>query len=169
MREDFWQFDPTHKVWLATNHKPAIRGTDHAIWRRIRLVPFTVTIPDDEQDKGLVEKLKAELPGILNWAIAGCKEWQNHGLGVPEAVKNATQAYRQEVDGLKDFLEECCVVGPRYSVSVGGLHATYVKWARENGSSPLTKIVLGQRLRERGFQDNRSNTVKFWTGIGLQP
>ncbi len=80
MREDFWQFRPSHTVVLATNHKPTIRGTDHGIWRRIRLVPFTVTIPDAEQDKQLTSKLRAEWPAILRWAVAGCIDWQRNGL-----------------------------------------------------------------------------------------
>ena len=71
MREDFWEFSATHNIWLAANHKPQVRGTDHGIWRRIKLIPFTVIIPDDQQDKELLNKLLAELPGILNWALAG--------------------------------------------------------------------------------------------------
>ncbi len=81
MRQDFFQFDPTHKIILAANHKPVVRGTDHAAWRRIKLVPFTVTISDEEKDKKLPAKLRAELPGILNWALRGCLEWMSRGLG----------------------------------------------------------------------------------------
>ena len=81
MREDFWEFRPTHKVFLATNHKPVITGTDHAIWERIRLIPFTVTIPKEQRDTTLPDKLLAELPGILAWAVQGCLTWQQEGLG----------------------------------------------------------------------------------------
>src|SRR5690606_33658354 len=80
MKEDYWEFEPTHKIVLATNHKPQIRGTDHAIWRRVHLVPFTVTIPDDQQDRDLPSKLRGELPGILAWCVRGCLEWQQIGL-----------------------------------------------------------------------------------------
>ncbi|MCZ6625864.1 MAG: phage/plasmid primase, P4 family, partial [Deltaproteobacteria bacterium] len=83
MNKDFFEFMPTHKIFMAVNHKPVIRGTDSAIWRRIRLVPFTVTFPEDEQDKKLPEKLKAELPGIFNWTVQGCLAWQREGLGIP--------------------------------------------------------------------------------------
>ncbi|HLI51013.1 MAG TPA: phage/plasmid primase, P4 family, partial [Thermomicrobiaceae bacterium] len=86
MRAEWFEFSPTFKLWLATNHKPVIRGTDHAIWRRIRLIPFTVTIAEADQDKELPAKLRAEMPGILRWAIDGCLSWQRDGLGVPEAV-----------------------------------------------------------------------------------
>ena len=103
MREDFWQFNPTHTIFLATNHKPEIRGTDHSIWRRIRLVPFNVTIPDEQQDRQLPEKLRAEYPGILAWAVRGCLDWQRHGLGIPEEIKHATQNYRSEMDIIGTF------------------------------------------------------------------
>ena len=93
MREDFWEFEPTHKIFLAANHKPIVRGTDHGIWRRVKLVPFTVTVPAEEQDKRLAEKLTAEAAGILAWAVRGCLDWQSDGLGEPEEVKAATKEY----------------------------------------------------------------------------
>ena len=108
MREDFWQFDPTHKVVLATNHKPVVRGTDLAIWRRIRLIPFNVTIPSEERDKKLIGKLLAELPGIFAWAVCGCLDWQNHGLCEPSEVMLATNTYRQEQDVIGEFIAQCC-------------------------------------------------------------
>jgi putative DNA primase/helicase len=98
MKEDFWTFWPTHKIFLATNHKPVIRGTDHAIWRRPKLVPFKVTIPQHEWDTTLPDKLKAEWPGILAWAVQGCLEWQTSGLGIPKEVEQATEEYRADMD-----------------------------------------------------------------------
>src|SRR5207237_1181559 len=109
MREDFWEFAPTHKIILCTNHKPKIRGTDHAIRRRVRLVPFTAAIADHQEDKRLPEKLRAELPGILGWCVRGCLEWQRQGLGMPDVVKAATEGYRSEQDLLDAFIIECCV------------------------------------------------------------
>ena len=79
MREDFWQFEPSHKIFLAANHKPSIRGTDYAVWRRVKLIPFAVTIPESKQDKHLTDKLKSEISGILNWAIRGCLDWLEFG------------------------------------------------------------------------------------------
>jgi putative DNA primase/helicase len=96
MREDFWDFWPTHKVLLCTNHKPKIKETKDAIWRRLRLIPFTVRIPDEEQDKELPRKLRVESPGILAWCVRGCLEWQRHGLAEPDEVKAATKKYRIE-------------------------------------------------------------------------
>jgi putative DNA primase/helicase len=87
-------FKPTFKIWMAVNHKPVIRGTDVGIWRRIRLIPFTVVFPDHKQDKTLPEKLREELRGLLAWAIAGCLEWQKSGLGVPDEITKATGDYR---------------------------------------------------------------------------
>lgn len=95
-----FEFAPQFKLWLGANHRPIIRGTDYAIWRRIRLIPFTVQIPDDQQDKGLKAALRAELPGVLAWAVAGCLLWQQYGLGAPLEVTHATDQYRRESDTL---------------------------------------------------------------------
>ena len=167
MREDFWEFEPTHKIWLAANHKPVIRGTDLAIWRRVRLVPFTVTIPPEERDRDLPAKLRAELPGILAWAVRGCMEWQRGGLQDPDEVKAATHAYRQEMDVLQPFLDEKCVVDPLAVVGKSELYAAYKKWADEGGVRPLNKNLFGRRLLSMGFQDGRSKSKRSWLGVGL--
>lgn len=115
MRDDFWQFRPEFKLWLATNHRPQIRGTDHAIWRRIRLIPFDVTFHTAEtgktpqQDQTLPARLREEATGILAWAVRGCLAWQSQGLGAPDAVRDATEAYRAEMDVLAMFFEERCI------------------------------------------------------------
>ena len=155
MREDFWEFVPTHKLFLATNHKPVVRGTDHAMWRRPKLVPFSVVIPDEEQDKRLAEKLRAELPGILAWSVRGCLDWRVNGLGVPDEVKNATDGYRQEMDVLRDFLDERCVLNPGTKAPVGELYQSYKDWAEKSGEHPLTKRAFGERLRERGLKSGK--------------
>jgi P4 family phage/plasmid primase-like protien len=128
MRQDFFEFDPTHKIVLAANHKPVIRGTDHAIWRRIKLVPFEVTIPKEEQDTHLLQELREELPGILAWAVRGCLEWREHGLGEPDEVTNATNAYRSEMDVLAAFIEDECVVHEKARVQAAKLHEVYAAW-----------------------------------------
>jgi len=83
MRAEWFEFTPQCKVWLATNHRPVIRGTDDAIWRRLRLVPFVVTIPEEERDKTLPDRLRDELPGVLAWAVQGCLEWRPKGSACP--------------------------------------------------------------------------------------
>ena len=127
MREDFWEFEPTHKVFLATNHKPVVKGTDNAIWERIRLVPFEVTIPEDERDTSLPEKLKEELSGILSWAVQGCLEWQESGLSVPDEVRVATDGYRGEMDVLGQFIADCCFVAPSVRAKAPSLYVAYTK------------------------------------------
>jgi putative DNA primase/helicase len=171
MRQDFFEWVPTHKLFLAANHRPEIRGTDYAIWRRIHLVPFTVTIPESERDPKLGEKLRAELPGILNWAIAGCLDWQRNGLGVPQAVRDATEEYRQEQDVLADFLDEHCVIDAQAYAVAGILHKTYTTWCEGNGSKPLSPTAFGRRLTERGFKADKprigGKQTRVWRGLGL--
>ena len=108
MRKDFFEFQPTHHLWLAVNHKPTIRGTDAGIWRRIRLIPFLVSIAEEEQDKRLPEKLQRDARGILAWMVRGAVEWAAHGLGEPDEVRMATAAYRSEQDVLATFFAERC-------------------------------------------------------------
>jgi len=168
MWENFSEFDPTHKLLVSTNHKPVITGTDHAIWRRIALIPFTVTIPDEAQDKTLPEKLLAEAPGILNWCLQGCVGWQLHGLVEPNEVKVATDAYKSEQDILGDFLDECCETGSRKTVTSRELRRVYELWCERNGETPLKTTGFGRRLTERGLKKQRSGQARSWVGIGLR-
>src|SRR5262249_23294401 len=109
MRRDFFEFEPTHKLLFAANHKPVIRGQDYAIWRRIKMVPFEVRIPDAEKDPRLLNKLRTEGSGILNHLLSGCFAWQHAGLQEPSSVTRATEEYRSDMDTLGQFIEECCV------------------------------------------------------------
>ncbi|WKZ17748.1 MAG: phage/plasmid primase, P4 family [Candidatus Jettenia sp. CY-1] len=164
---EYFDFLPTFKIWLAANHKPNIRGTDHAIWRRIKLIPFNVTIPDEKQDKGLDEKLAAELPGILAWALQGCVEWQGGGLQTPDEVKNATNEYRNEMDVLQAFLEECCIINDEVKAKTGVLYEGYKKWCTDNNEFTLNNRQFGRGLKEKGFQSLQSSG-NWWRGIGLK-
>jgi putative DNA primase/helicase len=169
MREDFWQFDPTHTVFLATNHRPEVKGTDHAIWRRLKLAPFEVTIPEAEQDKGLPEKLREELPGILAWIVAGCLDWRREGLGEPEEVRSATTSYRADMDVLAGFVEDRCVVDAEAWTKFAELYASYQDWCDESGEKAETKRRFGTRLKERGFEPDRgTGNVPIRRGIGLR-
>jgi putative DNA primase/helicase len=168
MREDFWEFLPTHKMILATNHKPEIRGTDYAIWRRIKLVPFTVTIPTAEQDKALPADLLKELPGILAWMVRGCLDWRENGLRPPPDVLLATEAYRQEQDVFEAFLETECFRTPTARVSAADLYQAYEGWCRNNDIEPITKRAFGQRLGDGGFTpDKGTGGRREWVGVGL--
>lgn len=167
MREDFWEFDPTHKLFLAANHKPTIRGTDFAVWRRIKLVPFAVTIPKEERDKELPEKLKAELPGILAWAVRGCLAWQRDGLQEPEEVTDATSAYKREQDILERFLAECCFLHESARIQSAALLSAYTDFT---GDRFLTANAFAEKMRRRGFESKRSTGGRiYWHGIGLTP
>ncbi len=170
MRGEWFDFLPEFKLWLGTNHKPVIRGTDRAIWDRIRLIPFAVRIPDEEQDKHLRTKLLAEAPGILAWAVEGCLAWQRDGLGEPREVRDATAGYRAEMDVLAGFLEDRCVVKEAARVSAKDLYASYVGWCDETGEKPMTQKAMGQRLGERGFDSARvgKDRARYWLGLGLR-
>lgn len=171
MREDFWTFDPTWKIWLSTNHKPEIRGTDHAIWRRVRLIPFNVTFHDPGKgapvkDSRMEEKLTAELPGILAWAVRGALSWQAEGIPAPKAVLTATDAYRASQDTVAAWLEECCLVRPNLEAKSADLYASYKSWCEQAGERPNSQKKLGMLLDEKGFQrEKRSDHHRIGIGI----
>jgi len=166
MREDHWQFTPTHKLWMAANHKPTIRGTDHAIWRRVKLVPFVVTIADADQDKGLGEKLKGERAGILAWSVRGCLDWQKNGLGNPDAVRQATAEYRGEMDVIGAFVAECCIENDRFTAKASTVYAAYSKWCQANGEYAVNQRRFGLAITERGIERYTNNGI-WYRGLGL--
>jgi P4 family phage/plasmid primase-like protien len=155
MRGEWFDFTPTHKLHLSTNHKPEIRGTDHAIWRRIRLVPWNVTVPPEEQDKKLPEKLRAELGGVLAWIVAGALEWHREGLRAPEEVRKATGEYRATMDLLAAFLREETAAKEGESTTATALYDAYKEWCVETGERPETQRRFGERLKERGYEKQR--------------
>jgi putative DNA primase/helicase len=162
MRQDFFEFNPTHKLFLAANHKPAVRGGDYATWRRIKLVPFTVTIPDEEKDKALPDKLRGELPGILNWAVAGCLDWQRNGLGEPDEVREATAAYQGEQDLLGAFIAERCLTGDSaFTCKASDLYAAFCRWCEASGEAKGREVPsprnLGEALTAKGFERYTNN------------
>ena len=167
MRKDFFEFDPTHKIFLAANHKPIIRGNDEAIWRRVRLIPFEVTIPIGERDPDLPNKLKRELPGILSWAVEGCLLWQRDGLDAPDVVIAATESYRGEMDMLAEFLDECCLEKVTGMTPMKNMYSRYIDWCEENSERPVTKRLFGQMMEERGYRRGRNNRFRYWGGISL--
>ncbi len=167
MFKEFFEFTPTFKVILVTNHKPIIKTTDRAIRRRIHLVPFSQVIPSEEQDRHLPEKLQAEYPGILTWMVQGCLAWQAQGLGMPDAVKEATETYLDEMDTVGNFLRDRCVLEGYAKVKSSALYSTYQDWCRDNGEQPLSQTKFSLRLKEKGFQTKRETTGQFWQKVGL--
>jgi putative DNA primase/helicase len=169
MRSEFFSFVPRFKVFLATNHRPVIHDTSNGMWRRLRLIPFTVTIPPAEQDPHLATKLRAELPGILRWAVEGCYAWQSQRLGYPQEVRVATDAYRRDMDLIGDFLEERCLLGAEEEITSKELYDAYTVWARDDGERVLSAKAFGLRLQERGgVRPCRTKKARGWKGIRLR-
>jgi putative DNA primase/helicase len=171
LHKEFFRFKPEFKLWLATNHKPVIRGTDGGIWRRIRLIPYAVTIPPKKRDNRLREKLEGELSGILNWLLKGCADWLEHGLGGAEAVTAATESYRHESDALADYISTCCVVDELHTEFAGELYAAYKQFCERGGEEPFSAQLFGRMLTERGFHGDTvrhaGKAVKIRRGISL--
>lgn len=166
--KEYFDFKPQFKIWLAANHKPNVRGSDHGIWRRIRLVPFTVTIPEAERDPRLTQKLAGELPGILAWAVRGCLAWREHGLSMPPEVLAATASYREEMDRFGGFFDEVCVVEDGADVTAKDLYEAYQRWSEANGERARSKKALAMVLRERGFEAFRTKRARCWKGLRLR-
>jgi putative DNA primase/helicase len=169
LHKEFFSFAPTFKLWVQGNHKPVIRGTDEGIWRRIRLIPFEVRIKEDAQIKGFSDKLIAsELPGMLAWAVAGCRSWQAHGLAVPEPVQTATKNYRSEMDVLASFLEDSCVAASGEEVTKTRLYEVYHQWAKGGEEFLMSKSMFSRRMQERGIEEHRGNSARVWLNIKIR-
>ncbi|MEY2502274.1 MAG: putative primase/helicase [Verrucomicrobiota bacterium] len=165
-----FNFKPTHKLWIYGNHRPNVRGNDHGIWRRIKLVPFRVQIPDYAKDPNILKKMAGEMPGILNWAIKGCIDWQKRGLGSARVVEEATADYREEEDELGEFLSEMCL--PQGRIERGDLYFCYKMWAEGRGTKFVPKqTTFSKRIRERpGITPLPGNAggKRYWHGVSLR-
>jgi len=171
MRQDFFTFYPAFKLWIAGNHKPGLRGIDEAIRRRLNLVPFTVTIPKDERDKDLSDKLRVEWPGILQWMIEGCTEWLEIGLKPAAAVVIATEEYLSEEDAIAQWINECCAIDAIYYETVANLYASWRMWAEGAGEFVGSQKRLSQALDDRGYRREREGGTgrAGFKGIALKP
>jgi putative DNA primase/helicase len=162
---NFFSFQPTHKLWLAFNHKPIIGDDSKAMWRRIRLIPFLCTFDPQHADKGMLEKLKAEASGILNWAITGCLAWQKEGLQTPKAVEQATSEYEAESDPLAPFFEDCCELDIACRVPKTDLRNAYQDWCRANKEKPVSRKAFAEKMKKRGFGEGSTGSARFWMGL----
>jgi putative DNA primase/helicase len=168
LRQEYFEFTPEFKVFFTTNHKPIVKGSDEGIWRRIKLIPFTVTIPKDKIDYDLPDKLAKEMSGILNWAVEGCLKWQTDGLGEAEAVIRATEDYRQDMDILGPFIEENCAVYSTAKIEAKTIYENYTKWCFQNNEMELRNRQFYRQLEIRGFKkENGSKNKVFFHGITL--
>ena len=157
---DFFTFQPVFKPLLATNHKPEIKGVDEGIWRRVILLPFTVTIPTPERDKALGDKLELELSGVLNWALAGLDDYLRNGLDVPGEVMAATQDYRSEQDLLGGWIDDNCMLTPEVSDEFAALYEDYVAWCEKNSEEAVNRSRFSSSLEERGCPARRGTKGK---------
>jgi putative DNA primase/helicase len=168
LRQEYFEFTPEFKVFFTTNHKPIIKGSDEGIWRRIKLVPFTVTIPKNKIDYDLPDKLKKEMPGILRWAVEGCLMWQKDGLGESAAVKAATDDYRDDMDILGPFIDENCTIHPASKIEAKTLYENYTKWCFQNSEMELKNRAFYRQLEVRGFKKEKGAKNKNYIhGITL--
>ena len=161
---EFFTYKPTYKVVMLGNYKPRIKGRDHGIWRRIHLLPFNVTIPEEERDPRLMDKLKEELPGILAWAVEGCLLWQRDGLNPPAEVRNEVKAYRDAEDLFQSWFGECCIAGDNYSTSANELYKSFVTFTSSQDVSPQK---FGRMLAEAGFAKGKKKGAIYWKGLFL--
>lgn len=145
--KEAFQYKPEFTLWFGTNHKPQIRGTDHAIWRRVMLIPFNVTISDEQRDPDLESKLLKEAEGILNWCVGGCVEYLRDGLRPPEGVRKATKTYRDEEDLIGDFLSECCEESSHAMVGAKELCEAFMEFS----GIRISQTKFGRQLSERGY------------------
>ena len=167
MFSEEFEFKPEFKLWMATNHKPLIRGTDTGIWRRIHLIPFEVQIPLEKVDKHLKHKLAKEAESILKWAVAGCIRWQNEGLTMPKKVLDAVREYQREMDVISSFLDACCIVGEG-TVKASQLYAVYAKWANDHNEFCMSSTKFGTEISKRdGINKTKTRNGWFYTGLTL--
>ena len=167
--QESFEFTPSLKLWVYGNHKFGIFGTDYGIWRRIRLIPFTVKIAPEQIDSDLPNILAAEMPGILNWALEGVKKWQKDGLKAPAVVKEAGAEFRSEEDILGEFLEEETTVCPDGRVSRADLLALYEAWSKRTSQNHrFSNKAFTKRMRER-FKEKHFSNGWYWVGISINP
>lgn len=162
------EFTALFKLWMSTNYRPIIRGTDDGIWRRLAIIPFTLKIPDNEVDYQLKNKLKGELKGILNWAVEGFLKWQKDGLKEPQCVKDQRQEYRTEMDSVENFINEICVRDSNKRTKAQTLYNAYREWARENNQYLMSSTKFGREMGNK-FPKIKTNGLNVYEGIALKP
>jgi putative DNA primase/helicase len=170
MRQDNFTYTPKFKLMIAGNHKPSLRSVNEATRRRFHLIPFTVTIPPDERDKNLLDKLKPEWPGILNWALQGCLEWQKIGLAPPAVVREASEAYFAEQDLIRTWIAERCNVDSNAASAAGSeLYQSWKAWAEDAGEHPGSNKAFSNALEECGYRRKHERDGTRFYGVALKP
>lgn len=165
---NLFEFDPQLTLMIAGNNMPSFRGVDEAIRSRVALVPFTVTIPEERQDKDLKDKLKDEAPAILRWAVEGALEWQRRGLDVPVKIAAASQDYFDDEDVLGQFLADETEPVPGYFTATTDLHRSFRQWMDVQGLNAWTSHTFTKEMKLRGFQDVRRSYGRGFLGLKLR-
>jgi len=171
LRENPFTFEPSHKLFIDCNDRPIISDPKDAVWNRIKMIPFNVTIPESEIDAALPEKLRAELPGIMSWLVIGAEEFIQHGLPANPEAEAAKQGYQEASDRLTGFYAEECMLGPKLWVSRTDLWMAYVRWEADNGTKyPMLKPAFEERIERSGCRKTKKvdGSIRAWEGIGLQ-
>ena len=166
MREDYWEFMPTHKIWIGVNHRPQTVDNTYGFWRRVKMIPFNVTITPEKQDPHLLEVLISEMPGILAWLVRGAILWKEQGLGSATAVDQATESYRNPQNDMEAFLTQCCVIDPELRVQAKDLYQRYIGWCGEIKGKPLGQVQFGQRMKGLGWETTKSSAL-YYKGFGI--
>jgi len=169
MRQNFFEFTPEFKLWLVANDRPRVRGTDDAFWRRVRVIPFTIKIPESHRDPELPTKLRAELPGILAWAVSGCLKWQAEGFSPPKAVQQATADWQRDMNHLTKFFNELLILAPGTKIASSQLFSRYETWCSDNGEAPLKIQEFNATFREKyDITHTRIKGHSWWRGLKFQ-
>ena len=169
MRADSFEYQPQFKLAIAGNHKPALRSIDKAIKRRMHLLPFLVTIPDDERDDTLGEQLRHEWPGILRWGIDGAMSWMVQGLDPPAVVRDATTEYLESEDELANWIADECRDDPQAFTATSALYASWRRWAEDRGEYIGSMRAFAQGVQRKGYVSMRTMTARGFRGIALKP
>lgn len=169
MYQEEFMLKPKFKLWIMTNKKPKVKGNDHGIWRRWRMIPFKYKFTEKEKDPNFYEeKLKPELEGILLWAITGYQMWKEQGFEAPKEVMEAVEDYKMDMDQVARFIEDCCKVGEEYECTGSAMYDKYINWCIAEGENyKMTNHKLARDLKEKGFVNKRDMNGKKWIGIGV--
>lgn len=164
---EYFEFYPKFKIWLATNHKPIIRGNDTGIWRRIISIPFNYKVPREKRNKSLIFELQEEMGAILKWAIDGCLKWQEEGLKLPKAITKSNEDYQEEMDIITTFLKENTIIDQDAKVLSSKLYQEYVAWAKSSNEWVASSSIFGRELSKR-FKKKRNNRGNWYLGLKLK-
>ncbi|RKL65365.1 hypothetical protein CR203_21425 [Salipaludibacillus neizhouensis] len=168
LRKEYFEFKPEFKIFFSSNYKPVILGNDEGIWRRLRIIPFNMNLETEKKDRNLSDKLRSEQQGILKWAVDGFKLWKQEGLNEPESIMQEVNKYREDMDPLKQFLDEMCSIANLVNVEIKVLYEQYKSFRATNNESVLTKTEFIASLEERGFKKKvGAKNKRFMVGLTL--